>query len=150
MKDNTISEVSLTYKTKVRASERPQVNNSNDAFELFYSSWDNNTIEHVEEFKIMLLNRANKVLGIASISKGGISGTVIDVKLIFQYAIKTNSSSIIVVHNHPSGNKEPSEADIKITRKIKEAGNYMDLVLLDHLILIPDKEFYSMADNGII
>jgi len=150
MKDNIIAEVSLTYKTKVRASERPKVNNSNDAFEFFYSSWDQGTIEHIEEFKIMLLNRSNKVLGIASISKGGISGTIIDVKLIFQYAIKTNSSSIIAVHNHPSGNKEPSEADVMITRKIKEASNYMDVALLDHLILIPDKEFYSMADNGII
>jgi DNA repair protein RadC len=72
-----IAEVRLIYKTKVKASERPQVNDSHDAFKLFYSSWDHDTIEHVECFKLMLLNRANKVLGMAEISKGGISGTVI-------------------------------------------------------------------------
>lgn len=98
MTTNAISEVGLVYRTKVKASERPQVKDSHDAFELFYSSWDQGTLEHVEEFKIMLLNRANKVLGIALISKGGISGTVTDVKLIFQYAIKSNASSIIVAH----------------------------------------------------
>jgi len=147
MTTNCIAEVELTYKTKVKASERPQIKDSRDAFELLYLSWNLDSIEHIEEFKIMLLNRCNKVLGIATISKGGISGTVIDVKLILQYAIKANASAIIISHNHPSGGKEPSEADISITKRIKEAGNIMDLKLLDHIILIPEEEFYSMADN---
>ncbi|HBH83698.1 MAG TPA: DNA repair protein [Bacteroidales bacterium] len=150
MTTNNIAEVRLTYKTKVKASDRPQVKNSNDAFELFYSSWDQETIEHIEEFKILLLNRANKVLGIASVSKGGISGTVTDIRLIFQYAIKSNASGIIICHNHTSGSLQPSESDKSITRKIKESGTLMDIQLLDHLILIPGKEFYSLADSGII
>ena len=94
MTTNAISEVGLVYRTKVKTSERLQVKDSHDAFELFYSSWDHDSIEHIDEFKIMLMNRTNKVLGIASVSKGGISGTVTDVKLIFQYAIKSNASAI--------------------------------------------------------
>lgn len=94
------------------------------------------------------LNRSNAVLGILSISKGGISGTVTDVRLIFQGALKTNASGIIVCHNHPSGNANPSESDRKITQKIKEAGNLMDIQLLDHIIILPVEGYYSFADDG--
>jgi DNA repair protein RadC len=87
--ENYISEVKLIYRTKVKASQRPQIKSSKDAFELFMECWDLDSIEHVEEFKLMLLTRANKVLGIASISKGGINGTVTDVRVILQYAIKS-------------------------------------------------------------
>ena len=96
----------------------------------------------------MLLTRSNKVLGIASISKGGINGTVTDVRIILQFAIKANASGIIICHNHPSGNVQPSESDTAITRKIKESGNVMDIQLLDHLIIVPEGKFYSMADEG--
>jgi len=98
----------------------------------------------------MLLTRSNKVLGIASISKGGISGTVTDVRIVLQYAVKVNASGIILCHNHPSGNVQPSESDIGITRKIKESGNVMDIQLLDHLIIVPEWSYYSMGDKGII
>ena len=114
----TISEVRLVYRTKVKASERLQIKCSKDAFDIFIESWDLDSIEHVEEFKIMLLTRSNKVLGIALISKGGISGTVTDVRIILQLAIKSNASGLIACHNHPSGNLNPSESDIKITKKI--------------------------------
>jgi DNA repair protein RadC len=96
------------------------------------------------------MNRSNSVLGIMAVSKGGLSGTVTDVRLIFQGAIKANASGIIVCHNHPSGNLKPSESDTKITRKIKEAGNLMDIQLLDHLILTMDGSYYSFADNGLL
>jgi DNA repair protein RadC len=96
------------------------------------------------------MNRSNSVLGILEISKGGISGTVTDVRLIFQAAIKANASGIIVCHNHPSGNLNPSESDTKLTQKIKEAGNLMDIQLLDHLILTTDDNYYSFADNGLL
>lgn len=144
-----IAEVSLVYRSKVKASERPIVKCSRDAFELFYQSWDKDTIEHVEEFKMLLLNRSNSVLGILNVSKGGISGTVTDVRIIMQAAIKANASGIIICHNHPSGNMNPSESDTKITNKIKEAGNLMDIQLLDHLI-IDQEDYYSFADNGIL
>jgi DNA repair protein RadC len=100
----TISEVRLVYRTKVKASERLQVKCSKDAFDIFMGNWDLDSIEHIEEFKLMLLIRSNKVWGISSISKGGISGTVTDVRIILRYAIKANASGIKICHNHPSGN----------------------------------------------
>src|SRR5450759_3390254 len=114
-----VAEVSLTYVTKVKPSEWLAIKNSHDAHKIFFDSWDTATIEHKETFKMLLLNRANKVLGITTLSEGGLSGTVTDVRLIYQYAIKGNASGIIVAHNHPSGNQNPSESDLKITQKIK-------------------------------
>lgn len=144
-----ISEVQIIYKTKVKASDRPQIKCSKDAYELFMESWDLDTIEHHEEFKLMLLTRSNRVLGIASISKGGINGTVTDVRIVLQYAIKANASGLIICHNHPSGNLNPSESDTAITRKIKDSAILMDIQLLDHLIINTDS-YYSFADNGLI
>jgi DNA repair protein RadC len=120
MKSNlqTISEVKLIYRTKVKASERPEVKCSKDAFDIFMESWNLDSIEHIEEFKLMLLNRSNRVLGISSLSKGGTTGTVVDIKLLLQYTIKSNANAFIICHNHPSGNLQPSEADIKLTRKV--------------------------------
>jgi DNA repair protein RadC len=84
------------------------------------------------------------------VSKGGISGTVTDVRIILQAAIKANASGIIVCHNHPSGNIQPSESDTRLTHKIREAGNIMDIVLLDHLIVATENTYYSFADNGLL
>ena len=146
----TIAEVKLVYRTKVKASERLQIKCSKDAFDIFIESWDLDSIEHIEEFKLMLLTRSNKVLGIASISKGGINGTVTDIRIILQYAIKANASGIIICHNHPSGNLQPSESDQAITRKIKDSGLLMDVQLLDHLIITTEDSYYSFADNGLV
>jgi DNA repair protein RadC len=148
---NKVAEVRLTYKTKVKPSERIVIKQSKDAYDIFISGWNQDTLEYVEEFKILLLNRSNKVLGTAPISIGGTSGTVTDVKIILQYALKTNAIGIIVCHNHPSGNLKPSEADKRITMKIKEATKIMDMQLLDHIILIPGgSEYFSFADNGLL
>ena len=106
-------------------------------------------MEHVEYFYIICLNRANQVLGFHQVSKGGISGTVTDVRVIFQVAIKSSSSGLILAHNHPSGNLQPSEADLKITRKIKEAGALLDVSVLDHIILA-DEGYLSMADENLL
>jgi len=144
-----VAEVKITYMTKVKPSERLTVKCSRDAQRIFFDSWDQSTIEHKETFKMLLLNRANKVLGISTISEGGLSGTVTDVRIIFQYAIKSNASGIIIAHNHPSGNTNPSESDLKITMKIKNAGGLLDIQLLDHIILTPEMElFRSFADEG--
>ena len=148
--ENNISEVKLIYRTKIKASDRLQVKFSKDVFEIFMENWDLDSIEHIEEFKLMLLTRSNKVLGIAAISKGGINGTVTDVRIILQYAIKANASGIIICHNHPSGNLQPSESDLAITRKVKDSAKLMDIQLLDHLILIPEGRFYSLADEGVL
>jgi len=145
-----VAEIRLHYKTKVRPADRPQIKSSEDAYKLFLKSWDKNTIEHVEEFKILLLNRSNKALGIAPISLGGTAGTVTDVKIIMQYALKTNAQAIIICHNHPSGNDKPSESDTKITKKIKDAAGLLDLQLMDHLIITPHEGYFSFADNGLL
>ena len=97
----------------------------------------------------MLLNRANKVLGIYPVSKGGVSGTLVDPKLIFSVALKCNASSIILAHNHPSGNLFPSENDKELTQKLKSAGNFLDIKVLDHLIITPEG-YFSFADEGLL
>jgi DNA repair protein RadC len=150
MKQNqiTISEVKLVYRTKIKASDRLDVKCSKDAFDIFIENWDLDSIEHFEEFKLMLLSRSNKVLGIASISKGGINGTLADVRIILQFAIKANASGMIICHNHPSGALIPSESDTKITQKVREAGLLLDIQLLDSLILTMDGTYHSFADNG--
>jgi DNA repair protein RadC len=102
-----------------------------------------------EEFWILFLNRSNRVINRMKLSQGGISGTVTDVRMVMKKAVEYLASGIIVCHNHPSGNLSPSEADSKITQKIREAGNLLDVQLLDHLI-ISDKDYYSFADNGLI
>lgn len=102
-----------------------------------------------EEFWVLFLNRSNRVIDRMKLSQGGLSGTVTDVRLVMKKAVEYLSSGIIVCHNHPSGNLNPSESDTKITNKIKDAGNLMDIQLLDHLI-ISGKDYYSFADNGLI
>jgi DNA repair protein RadC len=102
-----------------------------------------------EEFWILFLNRSNRVINRMRLSQGGVSGTVTDVRMVMKKAIEYLASGIIVCHNHPSGNLNPSESDSKITQKIKEAGNLLDIQLLDHLI-ISDNDYYSFADNGLL
>lgn len=145
-----VAEVTLSYRTKVNPKDRMKATSSRDAYQLFFGSWNKNTIEHVEEFKLLLMNRSDAVLGILSLSKGGISGTLTDIRLIFLGALKSNASVIIVCHNHPSGNALPSESDRKITQKIKESGGLMDIQLLDHIIILPVEGYYSFADEGIL
>lgn len=102
-----------------------------------------------EEFWILLLNRANKVTSKHLISKGGQAGTVADPKIIFNTALENHAASVILAHNHPSGNLKPSQADIDLTRKLKSAGAFLDIPVLDHLI-ITDAGFFSFADEGLI
>jgi len=126
--------------------EMPQIKCSRDVFDLVTPVLSD--LSH-EEFWILFLNRSNKVINRMKLSQGGISGTVTDIRIIMKKAIENLASGIIVCHNHPSGNLSPSESDTRITQKIKEAGNMMDIQLLDHLI-ISDKDFYSFADNGLL
>ena len=100
-----------------------------------------------EEFWVVLLNRANIVLKKAVVSSGGISGTVADPRLIFKAALENMASAVILVHNHPSGNPKPSDADLVITRKMKDAGKLLEIPVLDHLIFT-DSDYYSFADAG--
>jgi DNA repair protein RadC len=126
--------------------EIPQIKCSKDVFDLLSPVLSD--LPH-EEFWILFLNRSNKVTNRMKLSQGGISGTVTDVRMVMKKAIEYLASGIIVCHNHPSGNLNPSESDTRITQKIKEAGNIMDIQLLDHLI-ISEKDYYSFADNGLL
>ncbi len=132
-----------------RASEvvdRKKIQSSHDAFEVFQSKVAE---KNYEAFWIMLLNRANRILAIEKISDGGISGTVADPKKIFKLALDHYASCIILCHNHPSGNTDPSQADIQLTHKLIEAGKFLDLEILDHVI-VGDENYYSFADEGKI
>ena len=142
-----VAEIKLSYSTKIKASQRPRVESSRQVYEVFTKAWDQDRIEFVEDFKVMLLSRANRVLGIVTISSGGTAGTVVDVKLVYAAAIKSNSSSVIIAHNHPSGNMRPSEQDKRLTQRIKQAGNILDIPVLDHVIMTADG-YYSFADEG--
>jgi DNA repair protein RadC len=142
-----VSEVRLTYKSKVKPSERPKVIDSRTSYEILLNAFDPETVELRESMKMLLLNRANRVLGIMDISDGGISETVTDVRLIMQCAILTNASAIILCHNHPSGDLIPSAQDAAATFKVKKACEIMNIELLDHIIITPES-FYSFADEG--
>jgi DNA repair protein RadC len=142
------AEIKISYSAKFKASEMKKISSSRDAYEIFLNIFDHN-LDYKECFFILLLNRANKVLGYNKVSEGGLSGTVADPKIIFQTALKANACALILGHNHPSGNIAPSDADIKLTRKLKNAGEFLDLPVLDHLI-ISSENYYSFADEGTL
>lgn len=144
-----VAEIELIYKLKVKASERPMVSTSKDAYEVLKQCWDDNKIDLLEQFKILLLNRGNKVLAVYEVSSGGITGTIADPRLIFTAALKANTVSIILAHNHPSGSLKPSRADEELTSKIKEAGKFLDIKVLDHIVLSSDS-YFSFADEGLL
>jgi DNA repair protein RadC len=126
--------------------KKPQITCSKDAFEIIYPVLAD--LNH-EEFWIMMLNSANGVISKAMISKGGRAGTVADPKIIFKTALDQNAAYLILFHNHPSGNLNPSKEDVKITKKLIDAGKTMDLFVLDHLIVAGDS-YVSLADDGFI
>ena len=128
------------------ALERPAIRGSKDVFDLFHPIVAD--IPH-EEFWVLHLNRANKVIGRERTSMGGVSGTVVDVKLIMKSALSNLSSSIILCHNHPSGNDKPSENDKQITQKVKSACELLDIALLDHVI-VAGAAYMSFADEGLL
>jgi DNA repair protein RadC len=142
-----VAEIELIYRPAFKASERPSVKNPKEAAEIFLHAWNPDTLQLFEEFKVMLLSRANKVLGIYTASKGGISGTIVDISLIMATALKAKASSLIICHNHPSGRPTPSTDDIKMTEKIKHAAHLMGMSLQDHIILTADT-YTSFADSG--
>jgi len=144
-----VSEIELIYKSRVKASERPKIVSSQSAFEIALKAWHENKIELLEQFKVLMLSNSNAVLGILEISSGGITGTMVDLRLIFAALLRSKSTAFILVHNHPSGKLQPSDADRQITQKIKQASKILDIALLDHLILTPER-YYSFADEGVL
>lgn len=144
-----VAEIEIVYKTKVKPSSRPKITNSKDIYPLLLSIWDIDRIELQEEFIVLLLNRANRVLGVYHASKGGLTGTVADPRLILVAALKAGATSIILSHNHPSSSLTPSRADEQLTQKIKEAASYHDISVLDHIIVTAEG-YYSFAEEGLL
>jgi DNA repair protein RadC len=130
--------------TVQRADEMTQIRSSANIFEYMYPTLS--FLDH-EEFWAILLNRSNRIIKRVKISQGGIAGTITDVRILFKHCINELACGLIVCHNHPSGNTSPSEADVRITHKIKEAATIMDIQVLDHVILAGEN-YYSFADNG--
>ncbi len=126
--------------------DKKKISCSRDAFEVMQEILSDN---YYESFAILCLNRANKIINRKIISEGGFAGTVADPKKIFRIALEKTASSIILAHNHPSGNIQPSEADIKLTKKLVEAGKHLDLPVFDHIIT-GDDSYYSFADEGVL
>lgn len=124
--------------------EKPQIQSSKDAYDQLWPHMAD--LDH-EQFWVLLLNRANKVLSAKKVSQGGMTGTVADPKLIFKTAIENDACYIILSHNHPSGNLRPSQSDIDLTKKLREAGKLMEIQVLDHIIVAAGK-YYSFADEG--
>lgn len=143
MINQTIAEVQVSYAPHIKTET--VITGSSTAYNLLKEVW-NDYITYKESFYVLLLNRANKVLGYNLLSLGGTSGTIVDVKAVLQLAIKCNAFGIIVAHNHPSGNTKPSIQDKQITNKLKNACNLIDIKLLDHLI-VTEESFYSFSDN---
>lgn len=144
-----VNEVQISYRNHIPYAERIQIKQSATAYEILRHAWDENRLELLEQFNILLLDRQNNCLGIAAIATGGISACVVDPKVIFMTALKTNASGIILAHNHPSGNLQPSEQDISLTRKLCQGGKLLDIPILDHLI-VTAHSYTSFADKGLL
>ncbi|WP_273514829.1 JAB domain-containing protein [Roseivirga sp.] len=142
-------EVSLIYRNKTRANDRPKIDCAESAYKILRAHWDNDQISLVEEAKVLFLDNQLRLMSISTVSKGGISGTVIDPRIVFATALKRRSSTIILSHNHPSGSLKPSHADISLTKQFYQAGKLLEITLADHLI-ISDEGYYSMANEGHI
>ena len=141
-----IAEIKLTYIANLNPQERPQITCANQAYDVFRSVWDESKMDLLEEAKLMLLNRNNRVLGICNLSSGGVAATVIDNKLAFAAALKANASSILLAHNHPSGNLTPSSHDKRVTKELQEGAKVLGLEFHDHLI-ITRGGFYSFSND---
>lgn len=143
-----IPEIKISFKIdKVKKSELTQIMSSRDGYDVFKQIFDADTIDWLEESIVLCLNRANKVVGFYKLSGGGMTGVIMDTKVVFTVALNCGASSIIVAHNHPSGQLKPSDADIRVTENLKKAGIIMDIPLLDHII-VTDEGYYSFGDDG--
>jgi DNA repair protein RadC len=129
------------------ALEKPQINSSRDSYNILVTYFLN---KNAEEFYVLFLNTNNRLVSVQSVSNGGITSTVVDSRIIFKKALELSTvTQIIIAHNHPSGNCTPSEADKKLTQKIKEAGQFIDIKLLDHII-VGANQYFSFADEGLL
>ena len=141
--------ISVSFDKILKKSELMKISSADDAYQIFKRVFNADTFDWCEEVIMLCVNNSNKVVGFYKISSGGMTGTVIDVRMIFTTALQCLATGIIIAHNHPSGTLQPSEADKNITKKIKEAGKFLDINILDHLI-ITDESYFSFSNEGIL
>jgi len=140
----TFNEIGITYTNKGLG---PRIDSSRKVYDLLLPNWLD--IDYVESFFVVMINRASKLIGVSKISVGSVGGTVADPKKIFQTALKANASGVILAHNHPSGQRQPSQGDQKITEKCVQAGKFLDLLVMDHII-VTRYGYFSFADEGLL
>jgi DNA repair protein RadC len=145
----TLSEIQISYIPKIPTLNKAKITCSEDAYKQFLLLLDHNQFHIREEAAVLFLNRANRVIGGYKLSVGGITGTVMDIRIILGIALKSLSCGIIIAHTHPSGELKPSKGDIDLTKKLKEAARFMEIEILDHLIITSDA-YISMAEEGIL
>jgi DNA repair protein RadC len=143
-----LAEIEVSYRPQ--KVHHPLIKSSVDVYIHLLKFFPEETISLQEQFVVGYVNRANRLMGVYEMSKGGITGTVADPKLILGVALKSAATGIILAHNHPSGNLQPSIQDKDITKKIQEACKLLDITLLDHLIVVPEDTYFSFADEGLL
>ena len=144
-----VAEVGLTYRNRVPKKNRKQILDSYTAYKVLKDNFSDETIDYKETFKVLYLNQNCQVLGCSTISEGGITQTLADVRLVLQSALLTNAVAMILAHNHPSGSKRPSRQDDELTLKVVDAARLLDIKVADHIILTSE-DFYSYNDEGRI
>jgi len=143
---SVVSEIKVSYQpTKI---DNKKIKTSLDAYEIMKQYFDEDTLALQETFIIMFLNQSNMPIGVYTISKGGITSTIVDIRLILAVALKCACTGLVLAHNHPSGGLKPSSPDLKLTEKIRAGCKLLDIKLFDHLIISPYNSYYSMADSG--
>jgi len=144
-----IPELKISYRPRVKASDLPQILDSESAYEIFRNHWDIDTLEYQEQLYIMLLNYGNRLIGISKVASGGMTQVGGDAKIIFGIALKSGASYMILAHNHPSGEIIAGPADIAFTNKMRQAAKVLDMAVVDHLIIAKDS-YTSLADEGLM
>lgn len=144
-----IAEVTLSYKSPVSVETLPQITSPDEAAEYLRSIWDDNLLELKEQFVVVLLDNAKKVLGWNLVSTGGSTATIVDVAAIFQVALLGRANSVILSHSHPSSCKKPSTSDVRLTKRVVEAGKLLGITVDDHIILYRSG-FTSFRDEGLM
>lgn len=145
-----VNEIKISYCEKSEIFDSEPLCDSKRVAKLLFEDWDGETIGLRECFKVLLLNNSNRPKGIYLVSTGGITGTMVDLRILFAVILKSLSTAIILAHNHPSGTLKPSTPDREITERIKNAAKFFDVKLLDHVILVPNGDYFSFSDEGLL
>jgi DNA repair protein RadC len=144
-----VTEIEISYKPRIGSKQ--YIKSSSDAYSLLRGFFSEDTIALKEQIVVILLNQANGVIGGYRLSEGGVTSAISDPRIIFTLAVKAVASAFVLAHNHPSGNLQPSKADIDLTSKLKDAGRLLDIKFMDHLIIVPEMgRYYSFADEGML